>query len=65
MNEFLNPRIMKIRKSLSVILLLFFLYIVQACGSAYTSVGLDMRFGPNGPYVSPRVGVNFYGGGRY
>ncbi len=56
---------MKIRKSLSVILLLFFLYIVQACGSAYTSVGLDMRFGPNGPYVSPRVGVNFYGGGRY
>ncbi len=56
---------MKIKKYLSVILVLFLLYIAQACGSAHTSVGLNMSFGPNGPYVSPHVGVNFYGGGRY
>jgi len=56
---------MKIRKSLSVILILFFLYVLQACGSAYTNVGMSMSFGPNGPYVSPHVGVNFYGGGRH
>ena len=61
----LNPLKMKIRKSLSVIILLFFLYVLNACGTAHTNVGLSMNFGPNGPSVSPHVGVNFYGGGRY
>lgn len=56
---------MKIKKAFSVLLVLFFLYMMNACGSAHTNVGLSMSFGPNGPYVSPHVGVNFYGGGRY
>ena len=55
---------MKIKKIFGVIMLLFALYIMQACGSAYTNVGVDMTFGPNGPQLNPHVGVNFYGGGR-
>ncbi|WP_435048540.1 hypothetical protein [Formosa sp. S-31] len=39
--------------------------LLAACGSAHTNVGVDMRFGPNGPRVSPHVGVDFYGGGRH
>ena len=55
---------MKTKKFISLALILLFLYVVSGCGSARTHVGLDMRFGPNGPYVSPNVGVDFYGGGR-
>lgn len=56
---------MKAKKIISFALVLLFLYMVSACGSAHTHVGLNMSFGPNGPYVSPSVGVGFYGGGRY
>ncbi|WP_157514713.1 hypothetical protein [Mangrovimonas sp. TPBH4] len=56
---------MKIKKSLFVIVAVFFLFLLAACGSAHTNVGVDMRFGPNGPHVSPHVGVDFYGGGRH
>jgi len=56
---------MKLKKTISIILLLFTLFVVQSCGNMHTSVGLNMSFGPNGPYVSPSVGVNMYGGGRW
>jgi hypothetical protein len=56
---------MKIKKAFSVLIVLFFLFLLTACGSAHTNVGVDMRFGPNGPRLSPHVGVDFYGGGRY
>ena len=56
---------MKTKKIFSIVLIMFAFYIFTACGAAHTNVGLNMSFGPNGPYISPHVGVNFYGGGRY
>ena len=55
---------MKIKKIISITLILFVLYMMEACGSAHTNVGVDMTFGPNGPRLNPHVGVDFYGGGR-
>jgi len=56
---------MKIRKIIVIFILFFSMFIIESCGSMHTSVGLNMSFGPNGPYVSPSVGVNMYGGGRW
>jgi hypothetical protein len=61
----LNPRKMKTKKIFSIVLIMFAFYLFTACGAAHTNVGLNMSFGPNGPYITPHVGVNFYGGGRY
>ncbi|WP_338734191.1 hypothetical protein [Mangrovimonas cancribranchiae] len=56
---------MKIKKIFSVLVVVLFLLLLAACGSAHTNVGLNMHFGPNGPHVSPHVNVDFYGGGRH
>ncbi|MFD1316264.1 hypothetical protein [Namhaeicola litoreus] len=56
---------MKLKKIISIILLLFVFFILESCSSMHTNVGLDMTFGPNGPRVTPSVGVNMYGGGRW
>lgn len=53
-------------KRIFIILFVFALaFTVYSCSNMHTSMGVSMNFGPNGPYVSPHVSMNMYGGGRW
>ncbi len=55
-----------INKILILGLVIFTLLILESCANARVSggVGMDVRFGPNGPRVVPSLNLDVYNGGR-
>jgi hypothetical protein len=55
------------RFTIILLILIFVGITISSCSNMRlgTSVGLNMNFGPNGPYVQPHMNVGLYGGGYY
>ncbi len=56
-----------LRRWSALLLIGLFAFALGACSNPRlaTSAGVDVRFGPNGPRVTPRMNVSIYSGGRY